>query len=101
MVTARFGFGGRSSYAPDLVLVNEFIKKDFLEAVVRQSITFLTDQNGSVSGKKPRLGVNASGDEILLDEVRKDGSASIIASGSKGTIIDVEKRYGPPDCILL
>lgn len=29
---ARFSFGGTSPYAPDLVLVNEFIKQDFFEA---------------------------------------------------------------------
>lgn len=29
---ARFSFGGTSPYAPDLVLVNEFVKQDFFEA---------------------------------------------------------------------
>lgn len=29
---ARFSFGGTSPYAPDLVLVNEFVKEDFFEA---------------------------------------------------------------------
>ncbi|KAK2065740.1 hypothetical protein LY76DRAFT_631098 [Colletotrichum caudatum] len=32
ITAARFGFSGQSSYAPDLVLVNEFVKKDFFEA---------------------------------------------------------------------
>jgi hypothetical protein len=32
ITTARFSFGGTSPYAPDLVLVNEFVKKDFFEA---------------------------------------------------------------------
>ncbi|CAM1508470.1 Fc.00g053180.m01.CDS01 [Cosmosporella sp. VM-42] len=32
ITTARFSFGGMSPYAPDLVLVNEFVKKDFFEA---------------------------------------------------------------------
>jgi aldehyde dehydrogenase (NAD+) len=31
LVAARFAFGGTSPYAPDLVLVNEFAKRDFLE----------------------------------------------------------------------
>ncbi|KKY21022.1 putative aldehyde dehydrogenase [Diplodia seriata] len=38
LVTARFGFGGRSPYAPDVVLVNEFAKEAFLNAVVQESI---------------------------------------------------------------
>jgi acyl-CoA reductase-like NAD-dependent aldehyde dehydrogenase len=29
---ARFSFGGTSPYAPDLVLVNEYVKQDFFEA---------------------------------------------------------------------
>ncbi|OLN95418.1 Aldehyde dehydrogenase family 3 member B1 [Colletotrichum chlorophyti] len=32
ITTARLSFGGQSPYAPDLVLVNEFVKKDFFEA---------------------------------------------------------------------
>ncbi|KAK6062339.1 putative aldehyde dehydrogenase [Seiridium cupressi] len=32
ITNARFSFGGTSPYAPDLVLVNEFIKQDFFEA---------------------------------------------------------------------
>jgi acyl-CoA reductase-like NAD-dependent aldehyde dehydrogenase len=32
IVTARFSFQGMSSYAPDLVIVNEFVKKDFFQA---------------------------------------------------------------------
>lgn len=32
ITTARFSFGGTSPYAPDLVLVNEYVKKEFFEA---------------------------------------------------------------------
>lgn len=35
ITTARFSFGGYSPYAPDLVLVNEFVKKEFFEACSR------------------------------------------------------------------
>lgn len=35
ITTARFSFGGSSPYAPDLVLVNEFVKKEFFEACSR------------------------------------------------------------------
>lgn len=35
IAAARFGFGGTSPYAPDLVLVNEFVKRDFFEACSR------------------------------------------------------------------
>lgn len=35
ITTARFSFGGCSPYAPDLVLVNEFVQKEFFEACSR------------------------------------------------------------------
>lgn len=35
ITAARFGFGGMSPYAPDLVLVNEYIKREFFEACSR------------------------------------------------------------------
>ncbi|KAJ5978941.1 hypothetical protein N7501_002283 [Penicillium viridicatum] len=40
LVSARFSFGGRSPYAPDLVLVNEYIKESFLMALVQASVSF-------------------------------------------------------------
>ncbi|GAB1737206.1 hypothetical protein NU219Hw_g1138t1 [Hortaea werneckii] len=36
LVAATFAFGGRSPYAPDYVLVNEFVKRAFLQAVVAE-----------------------------------------------------------------
>ncbi|KAJ5507606.1 hypothetical protein N7527_009749 [Penicillium freii] len=40
LVSARFSFGGRSPYAPDLVFVNEYIKESFLMALVQASVSF-------------------------------------------------------------
>jgi hypothetical protein len=40
LVAARFGFGGRSPYAPDVVLVNEFVKEPFLSALVQAAMAF-------------------------------------------------------------
>lgn len=36
LVAATFAFGGRSPYAPDYILVNEFVKRAFLQAVVAE-----------------------------------------------------------------
>ncbi|KAJ9649320.1 hypothetical protein H2199_000095 [Coniosporium tulheliwenetii] len=72
LVTARFSFGGKSPYAPDVVLVNEFAKKEFMTAVVKESIDFLTTENGSVE----------KGADL----------ARIVTSGANGAILDVEKR---------
>ncbi|KAJ9665635.1 hypothetical protein H2201_004327 [Coniosporium apollinis] len=89
LVTARFSFGGKSPYAPDVVLVNEFAKKEFMTAVVKESIDFLTTENGSVEKggvrRKPQ-------GKKLLDEVRDSDLARIVTSGANGAILDVEKR---------
>lgn len=46
ITTARFSFGGTSPYAPDLVLVNEFVKKDFFEACSRHASSLFAGEAG-------------------------------------------------------
>ncbi|KAF1834512.1 hypothetical protein BDW02DRAFT_333236 [Decorospora gaudefroyi] len=46
LVTACFAFCGTSPYTLDLVSVNEVMKKEFLEHVMRRSIRFLTGSTG-------------------------------------------------------
>lgn len=57
ITAARFSFGGTSPYAPDLVLVNEFVKKDFFEACSR----YATSSFAKDSSVK-RAGGDRSGD---------------------------------------
>ncbi|KAK4444446.1 Aldehyde/histidinol dehydrogenase [Podospora aff. communis PSN243] len=44
---ARFSFGGGSPYAPDLVLVNEFVKTKFYEACSRYATRAFADRQSS------------------------------------------------------
>lgn len=60
ITTARFSFGGYSPYAPDLVLVNEFVKEEFFEACSR----YVALSFAGASGVK-KVGRNES------EEVRK------------------------------
>lgn len=47
ITAARFNFGGSSPYAPDLVLVNEFVKKEFFEACSRYAtLSFARNSSG-------------------------------------------------------
>ncbi|KAL1858225.1 hypothetical protein Daus18300_009971 [Diaporthe australafricana] len=47
ITAARFNFGGSSPYAPDLVLVNEFVKKEFFEACSRYAtLSFAKNSSG-------------------------------------------------------
>ncbi|KAF4414651.1 aldehyde dehydrogenase [Fusarium acutatum] len=50
LFTARFTHGGRSPYAPDIVLVNEFAMGDFVKEVLREAMSASPRSPGSVGG---------------------------------------------------
>jgi aldehyde dehydrogenase (NAD+) len=92
LLTARFSFGGNSPYAPDVVLVNEFVKKEFLNAVIRKSINFLTGRNeneildeNNTRGRRPQ-------DTSFQDRVTSLKGVKVITSGSNSTIVEVTER---------
>jgi aldehyde dehydrogenase (NAD+) len=93
LVTARFSFSGKSPYAPDIVLVNEFVKKNFLDAVVQHSIGFLTGRDSNVieNGEPTRFQGQDSGN--LPKEIQSEDGVRVVTSGSNGAIVDVKKRY--------
>ncbi|KAM5345124.1 hypothetical protein ACJ41O_010986 [Fusarium nematophilum] len=85
ITSARFGLRGRSPYAPDVVLVNEWVKKDLLRALLQESTDFLsgpTDSRNKEKVSKPDL----------LKEIEKEGSANVLSSGSNGAIVDAGNR---------
>lgn len=84
LVLARFGLRGASPYAPDIVLVNEWVKKEFLVAVTQSCIS-LAEAGGMGSAKR---GVGQG----FLDEVVKEGSASVVSAGKDGVVLDIENR---------
>lgn len=87
LVASRFLFRGRSPYSPDMVLVNEFVKKDFLEAVVAK-ITRLMAETTDV--EKPHA--------ALPDEISKsirNSASTLVISGSIGAVLDIKSRYTP------
>jgi hypothetical protein len=95
LVTARFAFGGTSPYAPDLVFVNEFVKKDFLEHVLKFAIPYLassneTEPNGSP--KSPTLGGqkgSRTADALKSFESSKSWSSKVVTQGSNGAVVDL------------
>jgi aldehyde dehydrogenase (NAD+) len=96
LVAARFAFGGTSPYAPDLVLVNEFVKKEFLEHALNQSIRYLSGSdeitaNGSTSSprhtaQKPASGI-AEAFKTLQDS--KSWKLSVITKGDNGAVVEM------------
>lgn len=95
LVTARFAFGGTSPYAPNLILINEFAKRDFLEQVLRHAIRFLASTSSTLD-RKPGQSKGASsptGPNSLLDMrtigANKHWQHSIITQGDKGAVIEL------------
>lgn len=91
LVTARFGFGGTSPYAPDLVLVNEWAQKGFLEAVMKRTSSLIAGRAVSASGHS-RLGSNGE----LLKRIKSEGKAKAVTEGDFGAVMIVEQRYFCP-----
>lgn len=100
VVDARVSFGGRSAYAPDLILVNEFKIKEFTAAVVSRLTKYLADSvpeyvDGHANGysttgnsKPPQ-----KDRDIVSDRDKNEAGATVILSGERGTIINISKRY--------
>ncbi|KAF2218865.1 Aldehyde/histidinol dehydrogenase [Elsinoe ampelina] len=90
LINARFSFRGRSPHAPDLVLVNEFVKKDLLQALVRAGIAS-TDStplgNGALEKRKQS---DASLRSLISDLEKNDGR--VIVQESTGAVIDIPRR---------
>lgn len=85
LVRARFALRGRAPYAPDLVLVNEWVKREFLEAVVKHAVRFASDD-----GKR---GVGLSGQgKSLAELVKTERGVNVLSWSSAGAVVDVEDR---------
>jgi hypothetical protein len=87
VVRARFSFGGASPCSPDLVLVNEFILKDFCSAAIRCATEHIGTSlaNGSAKSSRPKTASETQ------TEVQKSSAITLI-SGSRGSIILAQER---------
>jgi hypothetical protein len=102
LVTARFAFGGSSPYAPDLVFVNEYVKKDFLEHVLKFTIPYLTSSDGIVSNgssKSPTLGGQKSSktaEALKPLESSKSWRSNVVTQGANGAVVDLSNLSTVP-----
>lgn len=99
LVTARFAFGGTSPYAPDVVLVNEFLKKDFLELVLKHSFRFLAGSgavsNGSIHPKESQKSSRVAGAFQTLS-TGKAWKLNVITQGDNGAVVELTNLLGLP-----
>ncbi|KAL6705851.1 hypothetical protein ACN47E_006311 [Coniothyrium glycines] len=99
LVTARFAFGGSSPYAPDVVLVNEFIKKDFLEQVLKHSIRFLAGSGGIANGSTTARDTKKSSpvaSSISSLSSSKSWRVNVITQGDNGAIVELSHLSSLP-----
>ncbi|KAK4612274.1 4,4'-diaponeurosporen-aldehyde dehydrogenase [Fulvia fulva] len=88
LVAARFSFGGRSPYAPDCVLVNEFAKKDFLEAVASECASLSTSVEGNMRKTTSRSRVGEQ-----LETLRKaHSSLGVVLQDLDFAVVDTADR---------
>jgi hypothetical protein len=89
LVAARFAFGGSSPYAPDLVLVNEFVKEEFLQATVEESRKLKSGSQvyGNEKGKSKGK---------VLDKIEKfkksDSSVKVVLEEANAIVLDLPAR---------
>jgi acyl-CoA reductase-like NAD-dependent aldehyde dehydrogenase len=88
-VHARFAFGGRSAYAPDFVMVNEFFVKEFASAVAQTALQYLAGHaNGPVDNKSAE-----TNDRYFKTSTKAlEQNGTVLASGDKGRVVLLHKR---------
>lgn len=87
IVRSRFAFCGRSPYAPDLVLVNEFVLDKFCTAAAKYGTELFGSNLSSIKNKNLALNGSAS----LQKDLEASGARSFI-SGSNQCIAIVDER---------
>ncbi|KAI0406340.1 aldehyde dehydrogenase [Xylaria palmicola] len=89
LIKARFAFGGTSPYAPDIILVNEFAKRDFLHAARRHVLEYLTEAHDETTDRQRLHPNHQNGPKT--DEVARDSSQTLVSS-AKSAIVEVDDR---------
>ncbi|KIW19375.1 hypothetical protein PV08_03670 [Exophiala spinifera] len=93
--TSRVAFNGRAAYAPDIVLVNEFVAEDFLFHLVQAVTTPPSKPSlSAVSQQSPKA--QSDGASQIIKELEGNDGVRVVMSGASCTIVDVKDRYKSP-----
>ncbi|KAK5190691.1 hypothetical protein LTR92_009344 [Exophiala xenobiotica] len=85
--TSRVSFNGRSAYAPDIVLVNEFVADDYLFHLV-QTITSPMSTT-SPTASQARSKTQPDTQSPTMKELENTEGLRIVMSGADGSIVEV------------
>lgn len=94
LVAATFAFGGLSPYAPDFILVNEFVKRAFLQAVVAECAKFNSTQAVNPPAEKDSKGQAVN--EYVTNLRQADPQSRIVLQEQKMAILDLYDRAKAP-----
>lgn len=80
IMRSRFNFNGQSPYAPDLVLVHEFVVKDFNEACLKDAWTKVEAMLGDESRRGNKTTNRAQDTKILgyIEKANADGDSLLM-----------------------
>ncbi|KIV92424.1 hypothetical protein PV10_03724 [Exophiala mesophila] len=89
ITTARLAFRGHSAYAPDLILVNEFVANEFLRCLKQA----LAAPKGLLPRPETQVRDSRS-DNInqILRELEKSQDGSVLFAGDHGSIVEIADR---------
>ncbi|KAL4735876.1 Aldehyde/histidinol dehydrogenase [Aspergillus similis] len=85
LVSLRFGFGGKSPFAPDCVVVHEAALNDFLARITEKSLKYHAANEGSG-------GISSGSKSAFLTDAEKAAGAKVIVSGNSWGVVRVEDR---------
>lgn len=85
--SSRILFKGKSSYAPDIVLVNEFVADDFIFHLVR-AVTSKENPPISQSLSKAHSDSHSS----VMNELENNEGCKLVMSGENGSIVEIRDR---------
>ncbi len=85
--SSRISFKGKSSYAPDIVLVNEFVADDFIFHLVRAVTSKETPPISQYPSK-----THSDSDPSVLKEAEDNEGCRLVNSGANGRIIEITDR---------
>lgn len=90
IVAARFNFQGTSPYAPDLVIVNDFVEKEFFEATTRFASQIFA---GRKTGKGPVGAARSMNEETRKATKEAEAKGELSSFGSSDfKILDISDR---------
>lgn len=92
LAAASLAFGGSSPYAPDVVLVNEFARKDFLQALVEETRRIM-DQNGRNESVEHELTKGQRVTNEIKSLKKIDPNMRVIIQEPKLAIVEVVRRH--------